>query len=44
MSNISRVMAPVGPAHTKEMNFTSRLIEAEACKALGLLNELLPYV
>ena len=44
MSNISRVMALVGPARTKDMIFTSRLIEAEECKALGLLNEIVPDV
>jgi enoyl-CoA hydratase/carnithine racemase len=44
MSNISRVMALVGPARTKEMIFTSRLIEADECKALGLLNEVVPDV
>lgn len=44
MSNISRVMALVGPARAKDMIFTSRLIEAEECKALGLLNEIVPDV
>ena len=44
MSNISRVMALVGPARTKDMIFTSRLIEADECKALGLLNEIVPDV
>jgi enoyl-CoA hydratase/carnithine racemase len=44
MSNISRVVSLVGPAMTKEMIFTSRLIEADECKALGLLNEIVPDV
>ena len=44
MSNISRVMALVGPARTKDMIFTSRLIEADECKSLGLLNEIVPDV
>jgi enoyl-CoA hydratase/carnithine racemase len=44
MSNISRVVALVGPAMTKEMIFTSRLIEADECKTLGLLNEIVPDV
>jgi enoyl-CoA hydratase/carnithine racemase len=44
MSNISRVVALIGPAMTKEMIFTSRLIEADECKALGLLNEIVPDV
>ena len=44
MSNISRVMALVGPARTKDMIFTSRLIEADECKALGLLNEIVSDV
>ncbi len=44
MSSISRVMALVGPARTKDMIFTSRLIEADECKSLGLLNEIVPDV
>lgn len=44
MSNVSRVMALVGPARTKDMIFTARLIEAEEAKALGLINEILPDV
>lgn len=44
MSNISRVVSLVGPAMTKEMIFTSRLIEADECKTLGLLNEIVPDV
>ena len=37
-------MSLVGPARTKEMIFTSRLIEADECKTLGLLNEIVPDV
>jgi enoyl-CoA hydratase/carnithine racemase len=44
MANISRVMSLVGPARTKEMIFTSRLLEADECKTLGLLNEIVPDV
>ncbi|MDB5631682.1 MAG: enoyl-CoA hydratase [Tardiphaga sp.] len=44
MSNISRVMALVGPARTKDMIFTARLIEAPEALALGLINEIVPDV
>jgi enoyl-CoA hydratase/carnithine racemase len=44
MSNISRVMALVGPARTKDMIFTARLIEAPEALALGLINEVVPDV
>jgi enoyl-CoA hydratase/carnithine racemase len=44
MSNISRVMALVGPARTKDMIFTARLIEADEALALGLINEIVPDV
>src|SRR5207248_2170718 len=44
MSNLSRLNALVGPARTKEMIFTARLIEAEEAHALGLLSEVLPDV
>lgn len=44
MSNISRVMALVGPARTKDMIFTARLVEAPEALALGLLNEVVPDV
>jgi enoyl-CoA hydratase len=39
MSNISRLTALIGPARTKDMIFTARLIEAPEALALGLLNE-----
>ena len=44
MSNISRVVALVGPARTKDLIFTARLIEAPEGLALGLLNEVVPDV
>ena len=44
MSNISRVMSLIGPARTKDLIFTSRLVEADEAKALGLLNEIVPDV
>jgi enoyl-CoA hydratase len=44
MSNISRLMSLVGPARTKDMIFTARLIEAPEALALGLLNEVVPDV
>jgi enoyl-CoA hydratase len=44
MSNISRVMALVGPARTKDIIFTARLIEAPEALSLGLLNEIVPDV
>jgi enoyl-CoA hydratase/carnithine racemase len=44
MSNISRLVALVGPARTKDMIFTARLVEAPEALALGLLNEIVPDV
>ncbi len=44
MSNISRVVALVGPARTKDMIFKARLVEAPEALALGLLNEVVPDV
>lgn len=44
MSNISRVMSLLGPARTKDLIFTSRLVEADEAKSLGLLNEIVPDV
>lgn len=44
MSNISRVMSLVGPARTKDMIFTARLIEAPEALALGLINEIVPDI
>src|SRR3978361_1813587 len=42
MSNISRVVALVGPARTKDLIFKARLVEAPEALALGLLNEVVP--
>src|SRR6201985_3764550 len=39
MSNISRLVALIGPARTKDLIFTARLIEAPEALSLGLLNE-----
>jgi enoyl-CoA hydratase len=39
MSNISRLVSLIGPARTKDLIFTARLIEAPEALALGLLNE-----
>src|SRR6201995_5404368 len=44
MSNISRMVAIVGPARTKDLIFTARLVEAPEALALGLLNEIVPDV
>jgi enoyl-CoA hydratase len=44
MSNISRVVALVGPARTKDMIFKARLVEAEEALAIGLLSEIVPDV
>ncbi len=44
MSNISRLTALIGPARTKDIIFTARLVEAPEALALGLLNEVVPDV
>jgi enoyl-CoA hydratase/carnithine racemase len=44
MSNISRLTALVGPARTKDLIFTARLVEAPEALALGLLNEVVADV
>ena len=44
MSNISRLVSLVGPARTKDLIFTARLVEAPEALALGLLNEVVPDV
>ncbi|MBO0709701.1 MAG: enoyl-CoA hydratase/isomerase family protein [Acetobacteraceae bacterium] len=41
ISNYTRLAALIGPARTKEIIFTARLIEAEEARALGLLSEVL---
>ena len=40
MSNYARLVDLIGPARTKEMIFTAKLVEAEEAKAAGLLNEI----
>src|SRR5881227_11195 len=42
MSNISRLVALIGPARTKDLIFKARLVEAPEALALGLLNEVVP--
>ena len=42
ISNYTRLAALIGAARTKEIIFTSRLVEAEEAKSLGLLSEVLP--
>jgi len=44
MSNISRLVALIGPARTKDLIFKARLVEAPEALALGLLNEIVPDV
>jgi enoyl-CoA hydratase len=44
MSNISRLVALVGPARTKDLIFKARLVEAPEALALGLLNEVVPDI
>ncbi|HEY0266709.1 MAG TPA: enoyl-CoA hydratase-related protein, partial [Rhizomicrobium sp.] len=42
MSNYARLNALLGPARTKDIIFTSRLVEAEEARAIGLVSEILP--
>lgn len=44
MSNISRLTALIGPARTKDLIFTARLVEAPEALGLGLLNEIVADV
>src|SRR6195952_677153 len=44
MSNISRLTSLIGPARTKDLIFTARLIDAAEALSLGLLNEVVPDV
>jgi enoyl-CoA hydratase/carnithine racemase len=39
-NNYSRLVDLIGPARTKELIFTARMIEAEEAKAIGLVNEI----
>jgi enoyl-CoA hydratase len=42
MSNYARLYSLIGPAKTKEIIFTARLVEAEEARAIGLVSEILP--
>ena len=42
MSNYARLNALIGPARTKDLIFTSRLVEAEEARSIGLVSEILP--
>ena len=42
MANYARLNALLGPARSKEMIFTARLLEAEEARAIGLVSEVLP--
>ncbi len=42
MSNYARLVSLIGPARVKDIVFTSRLVEAEEAKAIGMINEILP--
>ncbi|MBX6341052.1 MAG: enoyl-CoA hydratase/isomerase family protein [Thermomicrobiaceae bacterium] len=42
MSNYARLVDLIGPARTKELIFTARMIDAEEAKAMGLANEIVP--
>lgn len=42
ISNYARLFALIGPARTKDLIFTARLIGAQDALALGLLGEILP--
>src|SRR5258708_10347327 len=44
MSNISRLTSLIGPARTKDLIFTARLIEAPQAPAPGMLHEVVPDV
>lgn len=41
VSNLARIADLIGPARTKEIIFTARLIEADEALAIGLISELL---
>jgi enoyl-CoA hydratase/carnithine racemase len=42
MANYARLFSLLGPARTKDIIFTARLIEAEEGKSIGLFSEVLP--
>lgn len=42
MANYARLVALIGPARTKEVIFSARLVEAPEAQAIGLVGEVLP--
>lgn len=42
MNNYARLVDLIGPARTKELIFTARMVEAEDARAIGLANEVVP--
>lgn len=42
MANYARLSGLIGAARTKEIIFTSRLVEAEEARSIGLMSEILP--
>jgi enoyl-CoA hydratase len=42
MNNYARLVDLIGPARTKELIFTARLVEAAEAHAMGFLNEVVP--
>lgn len=42
MNNYSRLVDLIGPARTKELIFTAKMVEAEDARAIGLANEVVP--
>ncbi len=44
MSNISRLVSPIGTARTKDLIFKARLVEAPEALSLGLVDEVVPDV
>ena len=42
MSNYARLVGLIGPARTKEIIFTARLVEADEAKSIGMISEILP--
>ena len=42
MNNYSRLVDLIGPARTKELIFTAKMVEAADAKAIGLANDVIP--
>ena len=40
MSNYARLVGLIGPARTKEIIFTARLVEADEAKSIGMISEI----